>query len=77
MGQPFDRFEPMREIARKRFEEKCLGTALEARKAVIAAKTILEIGRPDDLRRALTILCEKLDGLVDIVISASSDVRPK
>lgn len=72
-----ERFYPMREIRRKGFEERCLATALLARRKIMAASTIAELGNIDDMRSAIGLLAETLEELVDLVVRVCADVPPK
>jgi hypothetical protein len=72
-----NRFRSMRQMRRKAFEERCLAAALLARRKVMAATTIAEIGDIDDMRRAIGLLAETLEGLVDVVVCICTDVRPR
>jgi hypothetical protein len=71
------RFRSMREMRRKAFQERCLAAALLARRKVMAATTIAEIGDVDDMRRAISLLAVTLEGLVDVVVRVCADVRPR
>jgi len=77
VSDPVDRYEPLRELRRKRFEDRCLATALQVRREAMAVKVIAEAGTIEDMRAALIAVIVKLELLVDLIVSVSADVRPK
>jgi hypothetical protein len=82
-GRPprsFDRVAYVKAIRAKRlkqFEERVLTTALIARRHVMAAKVIADHGTEADMRKVIGLLGEKLEGIVDLILSVCVDARPK